>query len=115
MRAVAGAKEPYATHQRSVGDPGSGENYLLARRQIVSVVSLVRIADAHRFQALDDLRRGWHFVLVHAESFGIENQTCLNFSVQTLDRRGGQHAFGRAANPDTRVNVCARYRRGNSG
>src|SRR5712691_1368340 len=115
MRAIARAEETHATHQRSVSHTGGREDDFLARRKIVSIVSLVRIADAHRLQTLDDLSRGRHFVFVYAESFRIENQTRLNFSVQTLDRRGGQHSFGRAADTDTRVNICARYRRRNSG
>src|ERR1700687_2258936 len=109
MRALAGAEETNATHQRSDGDPGGREDNFLAGRKVVRVVSLVRIGDAHRLQALDDLRGGRHFALVYAESVRIETQTRLDFSVQTLDRRGGQHAFGRAAYTDTRVNIRARH------
>src|SRR5712692_84088 len=115
MRAIAGAEETHAAHERSVGHTRGRENDLLAWREIVGVVNLVRIGYAHRLQALDDLRRGRHFVFIHAESIRIENQARLNLAVQTLDRRGGQHAFGRAPNTDTRVNICACYRRRNSG
>ena len=40
----------------------------------------------------------------------IENQTRLDFAVQTFDCCRGQYAFRRAANADARMNVGARNR-----
>src|SRR5260221_11962502 len=105
MRALAGTKETHPAQQSSVSNTAGREDDFLAGREIVRVVSLVRIGYAHRLEALDNLL-GWrHFAFVHVQPVWIKNQTRLNLAIQTLDGRCGQDAFGRAADADARVNI----------
>src|SRR5258708_25694595 len=114
MRALAGTKETHAAHQRSVGHSGGGKNYFLAGREIVRVISLLRIGYAHRLKPLDDLFGRRYLAFVHSQPVGIQNQTRLNLAIQTFDRRRGQHTLGRAANAYTRANVSPPDRCGDS-
>src|SRR3989440_12371460 len=115
MGALARAEEANAAHQRSISDAGGRKDDLLPRREIVRVVDLVWIGYSHRFQAFNHFFRSRHLVAIDAEPLGIENQSRLNLAVQTLDGRGSQDAFGRAADTDTCVDVGARDRGGNPG
>src|SRR6266436_6531757 len=111
MRALAGTKETHPAQQGSVSNAAGGEDDFLAGREIVGVVSLVRISYAHRLEALDDLFGRRHLALVYSQPLGIKNQARLNLAVQTFYCRRSQDAFGCAADTDAGVNVCARHRR----
>jgi len=57
------------------GDPSqaAGNALHLARRGIATIAISYRLAPAHRFPApLDDVRRGLHWVRVHADTLGID-------------------------------------------
>src|SRR5262245_60215986 len=99
-RAVA--EKADAAHQRAVGDAGGREDDAVARREILRAVHLLEISDAHRAAAL--------LVLGLADHEARED-----FAVQAAHRRGGQHAFRRAAGPHHRVHAGAHDRRRNAG
>ena len=68
VRALAGAEETHAAHQRSIGNSGGREDDLLTGREILGVVNFVRIGDAHRLQALDHFLCQRHLIFVHPET-----------------------------------------------
>src|SRR5258708_35741881 len=107
MGALAGTKETHPAHQSSVSYAGGRENDLLAWRKVIRVVNLLRISYAHRLKPLDYLLGRRYFAFIDPQPVGIENQTRLNLAVQTFYCRRGQYAFGRTADTDTGVNVCA--------
>src|ERR1700760_2427704 len=115
VRAAASAEESHAAKERAVRDSGRDEDHLLAGREGVRVVNLVRVVYPHLPESLKPLFCGRDFGLVNAESLVVEDEPRLNLAVQALHRRRGQHAFGRAADPHQRVNVRAGDRRGDSG
>src|SRR5215208_2899692 len=50
VRAVTRPEEADAAQERAVGDAARDEDDLLARREVVRVVDLVRVVDAHLFE-----------------------------------------------------------------
>src|SRR5918911_1577123 len=108
MRPFAGPEEAYAAQERPVGDARGGEDDSLAGGEIVRVVNLVWIVDAHLVQPFDDLLACGHFVLIDAEALRVKDQAGLNLSVQALHGRRRQNAFGRASDAHQRVNFFSR-------
>src|SRR6185503_19299399 len=88
--ADAVAEEANAPHQRAVGDAGRREDDVLAGGEVRGAVDLLDVSDPHRAAAL--------FVLGLADDEARED-----LAVQAAHRRGGQHAFRRAAGPHHRV------------
>src|SRR5438105_4720393 len=111
VRATARAEEADAAQERAVGDARRDEDDLLAGREVVRVVDLVRVADAHLFESREHLFGGRDFGLVNAEAFVVEDEAGLNLSVQTLHGCGCEDAFGRAADAHQRVYVRSGDRR----
>src|SRR5256714_1295838 len=109
--ASARAEEADAAQERAVGDARRDEDDLPAGREVVRVVDLVRVADAHLLQAREPLLGGRDLGLVNAQAFVVEDEACLNLPVQTLHGRGCEHAFGRAADAHQGVYVRAGDRR----
>src|SRR5437763_6767333 len=103
--ASARAEEAHPAQERAVGDARRDEDDLPAGREVVRVVDLVRVADAHLLEAREHLFGGRDFGLVNAEAFVVEDEAGLNLSVQTLHGRGCEDAFGRAADAHQRVYV----------
>ena len=62
----AGAEEAHAFEQCTVSHAGGRKDNLPARRQIVGVVDLVRIAYAHRLLTFEYLFLRWHLVFVNS-------------------------------------------------
>src|SRR3954468_7333587 len=83
VRAAAGAEEAYAAQKRAVGDARRDEDYLPAGREVVRVVDLVRVVDAHLLQARQDLFGGRNLRLVNAQTLVVEDEPRLNLAVET--------------------------------
>ena len=78
------AEEAHAAQQRAFGDTGSGENHLLAGRQLLGNVDLVFILDAH---ACDALFQGGR----------IDHEPAFHIAVKAANRRRRHNAFRRAS------------------
>src|SRR5437588_3938289 len=111
VRAAARAEEAHPAQERAVGDARRDEDDLPAGREVVRVIDLVWVADAHLLEAREHLFGGRDFGLVNAEAFVVEDEAGLNLSVQTLHGRGCEDAFGRAADAHQRVYVRSGDRR----
>src|SRR5262245_31605852 len=115
MCPLSGTEEANAAHQSAVCNAGSREDDLFARGQIVRVINLVGIGDAHRFQAIQHFVLGRYLVSIDPQPFRIVDQTRLDLAVQTFDGSGGEHTFGSAADSHQRMNVGTGYGRRDSG
>src|SRR2546425_389423 len=114
MRALAGTKETHPAQQGSVSNAAGGEDDFLARREIVGIVSLVRISYAHRLEALDAFLGRRPLPLAHPHPRGTKTRPPLNPPIQTFVARRSRAAFGRAADAEAGVNVWPRPRRRDS-
>src|SRR5207237_6161078 len=74
VRATARAEEADAAQERAVGDARRDEDDLLAGREVVRMVDLVRVADAHLLESREHLFGGRDFGLVNAEAFVVEDE-----------------------------------------
>src|SRR6185369_16524375 len=108
MRPLARTEKPHTLQQRTVSHPSRSKDDLLSRREIIRVVNLVGILDAHRLQTSEHLLPRRHLVFINAESIRIEHESRLYLAIQTLHRRGGDHAFGRAADSHQRMDIRSR-------
>src|SRR6185436_12147216 len=101
-RANAVAEETDALHEGALGDARGREDDVVARREILRLVDLLQILDAHRAAPL--------FVLGLAD-----DQPRENLAVEAPHRRRRQHALRRAARAHERVDTRAARRRRDAG
>src|SRR5580692_12612613 len=83
--------EAHALQQRAGGDAGRRE-YAVALHHVVHRVFLARILDAHLAGAL-------------ALFLGVEHEAALDLPADAGERRGREHALGRAADADVDVDA----------
>lgn len=92
--ACAFTEETHAAQQWSIGNTRGGKDRLLARRQLLRRLDLVRIFDSHAPNAL--------------AQFGlVRNQSSLHVPVQAANRGRGKHALRSAPRAHDRVYSCA--------
>src|SRR5436190_9486283 len=110
VRSFAGTEESYTSEQSSVCNTRSGENYFLSRSEVVCIVYLIWIGDAHFVESSPNLVLRRNFIAVDAKPFGIVNKFRLYLTVKALHRGGGDHTFWSASDTHQGMDICTGYR-----
>src|SRR5690606_31754592 len=80
--------------------------------EIVRIVDLVGISDAHSVYSLQQLLKRRDLIAIHAKPVMVEYKLRLYLAVEAFHRRSGDNSFGRTADAHQCVNVSSRDRSG---